>query len=661
MTDGSMTRRSFLSSSACACLACTLMRTMDASAASSRLTDSSADLNLILTRGNLPPPKFDASAIKRESVWVTMRDGIRLRTDLYLPPVPKAPTIAMRTPYARARYEKTFITFAQHGYAVASQDCRGTGDSEPDHWDFGMYENEDCLDCVDWVVKQKWFDGFLTSCGGSYVAGMQWAMARHPRMSTIAPEVGGLISSWQTARFFTFVNSYSRTVGKGADKVATAPGDVEQKLAEAERRMEKETLAGGYFNEPMGKPFSAALLDKYPKLRELSSAEGKRWLWGQYESLPPQQRAELIKLAMGEENVTFSSQEAMTSIFGNHISHGGPSIYSPGVAKEAKVVQAPALIITGWYDWDFGGALASWDLLLREAHPDVASRSRLLICPSAHNKSGYSEGKETHPELKRIFRTPHFPDLLLRWYETVREKKTDSWPRVIYYMTGANEWRVTEKWPPPEVKQVALHLGPDRVLAPRAPTKDSEPDRYTYDPRNPTPTIGGSVVSYVYTPGSVDVSAVQKRPDVVTYSTAPLEHDLDVVGPLRLVMYASSSALDTDFNARLSDVFPDGRALQLQSNLLRVRYRDPRGEPELLEPGRVYRFEIDLWATANRFKAGHRLRLDISSADFPKYDRNTNLGGKSGDPVPAKQAIYHDVKHPSHLLISVMGSASIPG
>jgi hypothetical protein len=149
---------------------------------------------------------------------------------------------------------------------------------------------------------------------------------------------------------------------------------------------------------------------------------------------------------------------------------------------------------------------------------------------------------------------------------------------------------------------------------------------------------------------------VQKRPDVRVYTTPLLEQDLDVVGPLRMILYASSSALDTDFVPRLSDVFQDGRAIQLQSGILRARYRNLEGEPELLERGRVYRLEIDMWATANRFKAGHRLRLDICSADFPRFDRNSNRGGEPGDPIPAQQTIYHDPERPSHLLVSVLSA-----
>jgi putative CocE/NonD family hydrolase len=159
----------------------------------------------------------------------------------------------------------------------------------------------------------------------------------------------------------------------------------------------------------------------------------------------------------------------------------------------------------------------------------------------------------------------------------------------------------------------------------------------------------------VYTPGSVDVSELQRRPDVLCYTSAPLDHDIDVVGPLGMILYASSSAVDTDLSARLSDVFPDGRAIQIQSGTLRTRYRNPAGSAELLEPGRVYRFEISMWATANRFAAGHRIRLDLSSADFPRFDRNTNRGGEPRPPIAAEQTVFHDPEHPSHLMLTTVG------
>jgi predicted acyl esterase len=515
-----------------------------------------------------------------------------------------------------------------------------------------MYEPEDGYDLVEWVSQQAWFDGFLGACGGSYSGQTQWQMAMHPSVSTIVPDVSGLGVAINTVHLHMFNNAYARSVGKGENKIAVPYFELEGQIVE-------ETLATGYFNEPLHKPLSEALLARLPNLRALTPFQAKRWLWDHYCSLTCAGRAEFVKQALGVKHVTSVDMESLPTIFGHQISHDAHTLPHPRPAELCQSFQAPVLLRTGWYDWGLNDALGTWDLLMRAAPEPMRSRCRLFIAPSAHNMPGYHEGMGEHPELHHAYGLTTNFEMLLRWYAAVREDKVDSWPTVIYYLMGTNEWRAADAWPPPKARAVALYLGAGGRLTTELP-QPSAPDRYTYDPNNPTPTVGGSIVSYVYPPGSVDVSEVQQRPDVLTYTTAPLERDLDVVGPLRVILYVSSSAVDTDFSARLSDVFPDGRAIQLQSGMLRARYRNLTGEPELLEPGRTYRLEIDLWGTANRFKAGHQLRLDISSADFPRFDRNTNRGGQAGLPVPAAQTIYHDPEHPSHLLVSVPSSHAIP-
>lgn len=618
-----------------------------------KLTAVAPELERILTLGGAvsgTAPRFSDTEIRRETVWVTMRDGVRLATDLYLPPSTPAPAIAFRTPYGRTQRAQTFNSFARRGFIVLAQDCRGTGDSEPDRWDCYIHEWEDSADLVMWASRQEWFNGFLSACGGSYSGSTQWAMAMHPGMSAIAPEVAGLvITPSDTPRSHMFVNAYSRSVGNGGDKVAIPYSDLE-------RVMLDETLASGYFNAPLDVPLRDALLEKYPDLRALPSATGKRWLWEHYITLSAADRAELIKLALNESSVTLASLEALPDVFGYSIPIGLFLFPCAGIDELIRSLRAPALVIAGWYDWNLRDTLATWDLLIREAPASMSRRSRLLIAPSAHNVPGYHEGSENQPELSRVYRLPNIVDLLLRWYETVQENALGSWPAAIYYLMGANEWHAASAWPPPDAQTLALHLGSDGTLTSHPPPQDSTPDSYTYDPNHPTPTVGGSIVSDVYRPGSVDVGDVQQRPDVLMYTTPALNRSLDVVGPLRLILYASSSAVDTDFSARLSDVFPDGRAIQLQSGVLRARYRDGTQTPERLEPGRIYRLEIDMWATANRFKEGHRLRLDVCSADFPRFDRNTNRGGEPGPPVRAVQTIYHDADRPSHVLLSVLGN-----
>lgn len=574
-----------------------------------------------------------------------MRDGTRLATDLYLPPALPAPVIVCRTPYSRGMdaYAGAFLSFARRGYVVVSQDCRGTGDSEPESWDYYVYEPDDGCDLIDWIVRQSWFGGFIGACGGSYVGQTQWPLALHPRMSTIVPEISGLGVAINTARPHMGAVAYARSIGKGAGKVAVP-------FFELERQVLGEALAGGYFNEPLHAPRLASIVARFPQLQGLQPTEVQRWLWERYCSLGCSARALFVKDLTGEAEITNIVVDSLAGLFGQHISHDRHTLPHVRMDELCRSLNAPALLRTGWYDWGVNDALATWELLMRFGSGSVRTGSRLLIAPSAHNMPGYHEGMGDHPELHHSHDVHRNVELLLQWYETVRSGTLHEWPRVIYYLMGANEWRAAEQWPPAETRARCLYLAENGELTEVAPAGSSEPDSYTYDPATPTPTAGGSIVSYVYPPGSVDVSGVQKRPDVLTYTTPVLKKNLDVAGPLRLVLFASSSACDTDFVARLSDVFPDGRAIQLQNGVLRARFRDPQ-QPAWLEPGRVYRLEIDMWATANRFAVGHRLRLDISSADFPRFDRNSNRGGEPGPALPALQSIYHDVSHPSHLIL----------
>jgi predicted acyl esterase len=608
------------------------------------------ELEHVLNRGSFPPARYGAADIECHTVQVAMRDGTRLATDLYIPPGTPAPVVAVRTPYGRNLDENSLVgsclAIARRGYVVVCQDCRGTGDSEPDSWDYYMFESEDGYDLIEWIVHQPWYEGFIGSLGGSYVGQTQWCMATHPRMSTIVPNVSGLGVASNTAHLYMFQNAYAYTVGKGAAKI-------EIHMTEMERYFEKETMAGGFFNEPLHVPFSPSILARFPHLREMAPSAAKAWLWEHYCSLTCAQRADFIKQALGVSQVTSVDVESLPALFGQRISHDALTIPHPRPAELCRAILAPPLMRTGWYDWCLNDALATWQLLRREGLEKVVNVMRLVITPYAHNMPGYHEGGDTHQELLRQQIMLNMVGLLLRWYEAVREARTDDWPAVIYYLMGANEWRAASDWPVPEARQMCLYIGPGGILQTSPPRQQAAADSYIYDPNDPTPTVGGSIVSFLYPPGSVDVSEAQRRSDVLVYTTEALTEDLDVVGPLTMILYASSSAVDTDFVVRLSDVFPDGRAIQLQSGMLRARYRN-LAEPELLEPGRVYRLEIDLWATANRFKAGHRLRVDIASADFPHFDRNSNRGGDPGDPIRAEQKIFHDQQHPSHLKLSIL-------
>jgi uncharacterized protein len=610
------------------------------------LADVAPDLAAVLDGTHPAAVTWGPEAITRETVWVAMRDSTRLATDVYRPPADGAPAIALRTPYGRRTMEATFLSLAQAGYAVVAQDCRGTGDSEPEQWDFYVYEREDSLDFVSWVTGQDWYGGFLGAMGGSYVGGTQWCMALHPQMTAVAPEVAGLgLAARSGARFHMFANAYARTVGKGAGKI---PAD----MYELEHSMLAETLAGGYFNEPLLAPPRPDLLARYPQLASMKPGEAGRWLWAHYSRAGGAERAAIIRLALGVQDITISDVERLDTVFPHAVHIDAHLLPAVSAAELCAAVRAPAFMITGWYDWCLDDALRTWELLTAHARDEVAAASRLLITPSAHNVPGYHEGLQAHPELGRTYRGD--PALLRYWLDAVRAGSVAALPVVTYYLMGANQWCAAGEWPPAAARRRELYLGPGGTLTWDEPPDRWEPDRYTYDPQDPTPTIGGSIVSSVYPPGSVDVTELQVRSDVLTFTTPALEHDVDVVGPLSVVLYASSTAVDTDFLARLSDVFPDGRAIQLQTGLVRARYREADGDPALLEPGLIYRLEIGMAATANRFAAGHRLRVDVCSADFPKLERNANRGGEPGPPVRAVQTIFHGTAYPSHLVAYVL-------
>ncbi|MEV0800409.1 CocE/NonD family hydrolase [Kribbella sp. NPDC050281] len=593
------------------------------------------------------PAQFAAADVTIETVNVSMRDGVKLATDLYLPPKTPAPVIAVRTPYGRDgdNLVAPFLAFARRGYVVAVQDLRGTGDSEPEDHDFYMFEPQDGYDFVEWVSAQDWCDGFIGSLGGSYVGQVQWPMARHPKMTTIVPEVSGIGVGTKTASLHMVVNALAHTIGHGEEKTDLPHWQVEPMMLD-------ETLSTGFFNEPFVHPMLGELTDAFPALKDLSPVEAQAWLWAHYCSLSCPERAEFVRELTGSPHVTIVDAENIGPLFGQGISLDRHTLPSVEPARQVAEFQAIPLLRTGWYDWFINDALATFELLRKHAPEPLRSQARIIITPSSHNSVGYKERMGEHPELQHN----HWSnvDFTLRWYQTVRDGSIDEWPRVIYYLMGANEWRSADDWPLPEAVDTPYYLGSGGTLTTTPPQEQQAVDQYVYDPLDPTPTVGGSIVSWVYPPGSVDVSAVQQRNDVLIYTTEPLAQDIDVVGNLRAVLHASSSAVDTDFAVRLSDVGPDGRAVQLQNGLLRARYRDLDRGAEPLVPGEVYPLEIDMWVTANRFKAGHRIRVDVSSADFPRFDRNTNLGGAPGDPVPATQTVYRDASHPSHILLPIV-------
>ncbi len=344
---------------------------------------------------------------------------------------------------------------------------------------------------------------------------------------------------------------------------------------------------------------------------------------------------------------------------------------APGHAYEQ--ITAPALLVGGWYDPFLAGTLASYQGMRDHGGSDSARQPGLIIGPWSH---GVWHGAFRERDFGLLASTDaiDLTGLHLRWFDywlKEAENGLEAELPVQIFVMGADQWYAEADWPLPNTAYRRLYLhsdgqansrNGDGTLSWQAPGSET-PDSYVYDPHAATPTCGGATLlpgaQTAVNAGPRDQCAVELRNDVLVYTSQSLEHDLDVIGPVQLILYAASSARDTDFTGKLVDVYPNGQALLITDGILRARYRNSFSSPELLEPGRIYELAIDLVATANRFKAGHRIRLEVASSNFPRFDCNTNTGGviaeeHAADCVIATNRIFHASPYPSHLLLPII-------
>ena len=545
----------------------------------------------------------------RMDVKVPMRDGVLLSADIYTPPTGGPfPTLLVRTIYDKQaeRYLAWTERFVEAGYACVMQDCRGRHDSDG-AWEPYVHEDDDGHDTIEWIGAQPWSDGNVGMFGVSYLGFTQTqpATRRSQFLKSITPiasqqdnyghqRVGGVLQQ-HVAQFF--INMAGRTMKRGS----TGFMDWD----ELRRRL----------------PLVSAVDDivDLPFYREIVRHHTFDDFWKSYS----------MRYQYGE-------------------------------------VETPAYFITGWYDNLVHETCKLYRGWAGQARTEQARKlTRLLIGPWAHSNIGSAE-----PFGSVVFGGAAHVDIVdeqIRWND--RRLKgagngIDDEPPVRVFVMGANRWRTGYEWPLAGIEYARFYLhgatgantleGDGRLSA--TPPGDEPPDRYTYDPDDPVPTIVGQWMMAEGS-GPWDRRAAQRRDDVLVYDTEPLERDLEVVGPVSATLFASSSALDTDFTGTLSDVHPDGKAVMLTEGIMRARFRESLENPTLIEPGRVYELQVDMWDTGNLFKAGHRVRLEVSSSNFPRYERNLNTGNQPGldaEMAVAQQTIYHDATRPSYLTLPVM-------
>ena len=552
-------------------------------------------------------------------VAVPMRDGVKLYADVYRPRREgRFPTLITRTPYGVQRdgMHEAVIRFAQHGYAVVVQDTRGRYESEG-AWDPFRNEANDGFDTVEWAAGQAWSNGKVGMHGGSYLGHVQWQAATMapPHLTTIFPVL---------ASTSIYHNTFFHG---GAFKLALAFGW-------GAVRMPNRIMNPQYWHSEGYAPQEL----KYDQI-----------VW----TLPLTE----LDLASSGQRVGF---------FRDWLKHQSYDSYWKAISDEERLgkVRVPTYSLGGWFDLLVGGTINGFKGVRANGATAAAREgAKLIIGPWGHGPTRKYGDIDFGPTAMRdLF------DLELRWNDRHLKGMQNGIDReapVELFVMGVNKWAHFADWPVPGTRFTPLYLtsggqanssrGDGRLeFAVPAAGKDG----YEYDPRNPVPSVGGNdCCGAPFPAGPRDQRPVEARQDVLVYSTGILKEAVTIAGPVEMRLFAATDGRDTDFVAKLVDVFPDGSAINLAEGILRARFHKGLDRMELLEPGKMYEFVIDMRGTANVFQPGHRIRVDVTSSNFPQYDRNPNTGedlGVSARVRTAKQTVFHGGAGRSHIVLPVV-------
>jgi uncharacterized protein len=552
-------------------------------------------------------PRSPGSSVIQHGLLTPMRDGVNLAMDLIRPAEPGAyPVVLVRTPYDKSQNREPFyVELAERGYIVAIQDCRGRFNSDGEFFPY-KDEHKDGYDTVEWIAAQPWSTGKIGMAGVSYTAQTQWYAASEspPHLTCIVPE--------------------------------SSPPDA----------FDNEPIVNGCFLLPMAE----WMLNM--GRRTWQAPAGFEWfteLHDYYRALP-------ISSAPEVANTTSAWWDEM-------MRHPNWDDFWKSLSYQHAwpAMDVPALNHTGWWDMNFPGGPSNFNGMRRHGKgPRGREGQYLIIGPWWHhtNEDRELNGIDFGPSA--IINLDHYR---LRFYDRYLkgiENGIEHDPRVWVFIIGANEWWRAEEWPLPETEFTPFYLhsgGSANSLRGDGGLSTGEPgaepaDAYSYDPANPTGML------WRLTDGPVDDRLSTIRDDVLCYTSEPVTEPLALAGPVSCVLYASSSARDTDWHVRLVDVHPNGEARFLCHGMMRARFREGRETPVFMEPGEVYRFEFGMDATGVRLLPGHQLRAEIMSSWWPEYDRNTNSGAPNNftddQVVVAHNRIYHEPGRASHLLLPVI-------
>ncbi len=556
-----------------------------------------------------------------QHVKIPMRDGVELDAAVWRPlEGGRYPVILERVDYdLLARCSRLGDHFAQHGYVFIGQNLRGTYSSDGQYGGWlsnARQEADDGYDTVEWAARQPWSSGLVGMVDGSASGFTQYVLAPQA-----PPHLSALFIREAPADIY-------RAVFRGGAFQMTW-------LIAVLSHVHDDLLQG------------KAAIGQEGKRAELSRALEVSDAWLRH--LPLRSCPPLEDIPQAQ-------------FYFDWLAHpnDGPFWRPLDLGGRYREVDLPITHAGGWFDIFLDSTLRSFRGIQTSGRTERCRTSqRLIVGPWIHGPLATLSSRAGELD----FGPQAILDLdahRLRWYDHwLKGEKSNSMAElpVRIFLMGENRWLSLTTWPPDNLIQTPFYLREgtelrggslnEGALSPTPPERGEHPDQYVYDPDDPIP----SLVSYPDF-GPRDYRALEER--MLTYTSAPLEEDVVVIGPVQAILYAASSTPDTDWVVRLCDVCPDGRSLSVCDGILRARYRASPAEPESMAPGTVYRFAVDLWATAQTFRAGHRLRVEVTSSDFPRYDRNLNTGGPLGEETTgqvAYNAIFHDADRPSHLLL----------
>ncbi len=601
----------------------------------------------------------DVAVIQRK-VMVPMRDGIRLATDVYYPRTGsgKYPVIFVRTPYnfnwwdvrnGQPRDVSAILTAVRRGYAYVVQNERGRFFSEGE-WDILGPPVTDGYDAIDWISRQPWSSGKVGLTGCSSTAEWQMAVAAmgHPALAAMIPQGYG---------------AGVGRVGKWYEQGNWYRGGAIQMLFIA-------WLYGNQNNDrPMfPKEMSSADLERMARFYDLDPQD-PQVDWGKALAHLPVQ--DILRNVQGPRGVFADAMPVPTGGRMVQRTPDDPAWYRGGLYHDDMPLNVPALWFMSWYDVSVGPNMALFNHARDHATTREARDAQYaLVAPVAHCSYTRATAETVVGERSMGDARYDYDALTYGWFDHwlkgERNGLLDTLPRVRYYTMGANKWQSSSAWPPAGAKTITWYLSSggqanslfgDGRLTSAVPAGD-QPDRFVYDPMNPVPSYGGNVccTGNAIQAGAFDQRKMEARQDVLVYTTDPFPQGMEVSGPVEVTLYVSSDARDTDVTVKLLDVYPDGRAYNLDESIQRLRYREGYDRKVLMEAGTVYRVEVGPLTTSNWFGPGHRLRIEVSSSNFPRFDRNLNTGGNNYDEtagVVARNAIHHSRQYPSQLRVTV--------